>query len=184
MQLALNKPIVFFDIEATGLNVATDRIVELCYIKLSPNGTEEVKTLRFNPEKHISEEASAVNGIHDEDVKDCPTFKERAATLAHTFQGCDFAGFNSNHFDIPLLVEEFIRAGVDFNISGAKFVDVQGIFHKMERRDLTAAYQFYCNKDLTNAHTAEADTRATLEVLEAQLDRYKDTLHNLSLIHI
>ncbi len=178
MQLALNKPIVFFDIEATGLNVATDRIVELCYIKLSPNGTEEVKTLRFNPEKHISEEASAVNGIHDEDVKDCPTFKERAATLAHTFQGCDFAGFNSNHFDIPLLVEEFIRAGVDFNISGAKFVDVQGIFHKMERRDLTAAYQFYCNKDLTNAHTAEADTRATLEVLEAQLDRYKDTLHN------
>lgn len=178
MQLKLNRPIIFFDIEATGLNVASDRIVELCYIKLSPNGKEEVKTQRFNPGLHISAEASSVNGIYDEDVANCPRFKEKAAELAQTFTGCDLAGFNSNHFDIPLLVEEFIRAGVDFDITGAKFVDVQGIFHKMEKRDLTAAYKFYCNKSLEDAHTAEADTRATLEVLEAQLDRYADTLKN------
>lgn len=178
MQLSLSKPIIFFDIEATGLNIATDRIVELCYIKVYPNGTEEVKTLRFNPAHHISEEATAVNGIHDEDVANCPRFKEKAAEIAHEFQGCDLAGFNSNHFDIPLLVEEFIRAGVDYDITGSQFIDVQGIFHKMEKRDLTAAYKFYCHKDLTDAHTAEADTRATLEVLEAQLDRYADTLKN------
>ena len=178
MQLKLNRPIIFFDIEATGLNVASDRIVELCYIKLYPNGKEEVKTQRFNPGLHISAEASSVNGIYDEDVANCPRFKEKAAELAQTFTGCDLAGFNSNHFDIPLLVEEFIRAGVDFDITGAKFVDVQGIFHKMEKRDLTSAYKFYCNKNLEDAHTAEADTRATLEVLEAQLDRYADTLQN------
>ncbi len=178
MQLSLSRPIIFFDIEATGLNVANDRIVELCYIKVFPDGTEEVKTQRFNPERHISAEATAVNGIHDEDVKDCPHFKDKAAELAITFKGCDLAGFNSNHFDIPLLVEEFIRAGVDYDITGAKFVDVQGIFHKMEKRDLTAAYKFYCKKDLTQAHTAEADTRATLEVLEAQLDKYADSLKN------
>ena len=178
MQLSLSKPIIFFYIEATGLKIATDRIVELCYIKVYPNGTEEVNTLRFNPEHHISEEATAVNGIHDEDVANCPRFKEKAAEIAHEFQGCDLAGFNSNHFDIPLLVEEFIRAGVDYDITGSQFIDVQGIFHKMEKRDLTAAYKFYCHKDLTDAHTAEADTRATLEVLEAQLDRYADTLKN------
>lgn len=178
MQLKLNRPIIFFDIEATGLNVASDRIVELCYIKLYPNGKEEVKTQRYNPSLHISAEASSVNGIYDEDVANCPRFKEKAAELAQTFTGCDLAGFNSNHFDIPLLVEEFIRAGVDFDITGAKFVDVQGIFHKMEKRDLTSAYKFYCNKNLEDAHTAEADTRATLEVLEAQLDRYADTLQN------
>lgn len=178
MQLKLNRPIIFFDIEATGLNVASDRIVELCYIKLYPNDKEEVKTQRFNPGLHISAEASSVNGIYDEDVANCPRFKEKAAELAQTFTGCDLAGFNSNHFDIPLLVEEFIRAGVDFDITGAKFVDVQGIFHKMEKRDLTSAYKFYCNKNLEDAHTAEADTRATLEVLEAQLDRYTDTLQN------
>lgn len=178
MQLKLNRPIIFFDIEATGLNVASDRIVELCYIKLYPNGKEEVKTQRYNPGLHISAEASSVNGIYDEDVANCPRFKEKAAELAQTFTGCDLAGFNSNHFDIPLLVEEFIRAGVDFDITEAKFVDVQGIFHKMEKRDLTSAYKFYCNKNLEDAHTAEADTRATLEVLEAQLDRYADTLQN------
>lgn len=130
MKLSLSRPIIFFDIEATGLNVATDRIVELCYIKLYPDGTETVKTQRFNPERHISEEASAVNGIHDEDVANCPHFKEHAAELAQTFQGSDLAGFNSNHFDIPLLVEEFIRAGVDYDVTDAKFVDVQGIFTK------------------------------------------------------
>lgn len=178
MQLQLSRPLIFFDIEATGLNTASDRIVELCYIKVMPDGTEQVKTQRFYPGKHIAAEATAVNGIHDEDVADCPTFKEKAAELAQVFANCDLAGFNSNHFDIPLLVEEFIRAGVDYNFSGIRFVDVQGIFHKMEKRDLTAAYKFYCHKDLTEAHTAEADTRATLEVLEAQLDRYSDTLKN------
>lgn len=178
MQLKLNRPIIFFDIEATGLNVASDRIVELCYIKLFPNGTETIKTMRFNPEHHISAEASAVNGIYDSDVANCPPFKEHAQELANTFQNCDLAGFNSNHFDIPLLVEEFIRAGVDFDITNSQFVDVQGIFHKMEKRDLTSAYKFYCHKNLEEAHTAEADTRATLEVLEAQLDRYADTLKN------
>lgn len=178
MQLQLSRPIIFFDIEATGLNIATDRVVELCYIKVLPNGTEKVVTQRFNPGIHISAEASAVNGIYDEDVANCPTFKMKAAEIARDFEGCDLAGFNSNHFDIPLLVEEFIRAGVDYDVTGARLVDVQGIFHKMERRDLTSAYKFYCNKDLTDAHTAEADTRATLEVLEAQLDRYADTLKN------
>ena len=178
MQLQLSRPIIFFDIEATGLNIATDRIVELCYIKVLPNSTEKVVTQRFNPGIHISAEASAVNGIYDEDVANCPTFKMKAAEIARDFEGCDLAGFNSNHFDIPLLVEEFIRAGVDYDVTGARLVDVQGIFHKMERRDLTSAYKFYCNKDLTDAHTAEADTRATLEVLEAQLDRYADTLEN------
>lgn len=178
MQLQLSRPIIFFDIEATGLNIATDRIVELCYIKVLPNSTEKVVTQRFNPGIHISAEASAVNGIYDEDVANCPTFRMKAAEIARDFEGCDLAGFNSNHFDIPLLVEEFIRAGVDYDVTGARLVDVQGIFHKMERRDLTSAYKFYCNKDLTDAHTAEADTRATLEVLEAQLDRYADTLKN------
>lgn len=178
MKLNITRPIIFFDIEATGLNVASDRIVELSYIKLFPNGEEMVKTMRFNPCKHISNEASAVNGIYDDDVKSCPTFKAEAHNLARVFQGCDLAGYNSNHFDIPLLVEEFLRAEIKMDLSKIKFVDVQTIFHKMERRDLTAAYKFYCHKDLTAAHTAEADTRATLEVLESQLDRYSDTLKN------
>lgn len=178
MQLKLTRPIVFFDIEATGLNVATDRIVELSYIKLFPNGQEETKTQRFNPGLHISAEASEVNGIYDEDVADCPHFRDKAEELSLVFAGCDFAGYNSNHFDVPLLVEEFIRAGIDLDFSNTLFVDVQAVFHKMERRDLKAAYQFYCQKDLTEAHTAAADTRATLEVLEAQLDRYPDTLKN------
>ena len=178
MKLQLNRPIIFFDIEATGLNIVTDRIVELCYIKLFPNGEEKVVTQRFNPTIPISAEATAVNGITNADVADKPTFKERAAQLAHEFEGCDFAGYNSNHFDIPLLVEEFIRAGVNFDIHRCRQIDVQGIFHKMEKRDLTAAYKFYCQKDLTEAHTAEADTRATIEVLEAQLSRYEGELQN------
>ncbi len=178
MKLHLERPIIFFDIEATGLNIATDRIVELCYIKCMPDGTEHATTQRFNPGMHISEEATQVNGISDADVADCPSFKDEAPRIAADFENCDFAGYNSNHFDIPLLVEEFIRAGINFDISAARLVDVQTIFHKMEKRDLTAAYKFYCQKDLTEAHTAEADTRATLEVLEAQLDRYADTLHN------
>lgn len=178
MKLRLSRPLVFFDIEATGLNTASDRIVELCYIKVNPDGEEETRTLRFNPGIHIPAEASAVNGIHDEDVADCPRFADMAAELAQCFAGCDFAGFNSNNFDVPLLVEEFLRAGINFELRDRRFVDVQAIFHKMERRDLTAAYSFYCQKKLEDAHTALADTRATYEVLKAQLDRYAGDLHN------
>lgn len=178
MQLHLTRPLVFFDIESTGLNVASDRIVELCYIKLSPDATETSETLRFNPGIHIPAEASAVHGIHDEDVAACPHFRDEAARLDECFRGCDFAGYNSNHFDVPLLVEEFLRAGINFDLRDRRFVDVQTIFHKMERRDLTAAYRFYCQKNLEDAHTAFADTQATLEVLRAQLDRYAGELQN------
>lgn len=178
MKLSLTRPIVFFDIEATGLNVSTDRIVELCLLKVYPDGSEETLTQRFNPGIHISEEASAVNGIKDEDVAQSPRFKEKAKDIAEKFKGCDIGGFNSNYFDIPMLVEEFIRAGVDFNISDCQFVDVQNIYHKMEKRNLSAAYKFYCDKDLEAAHTALADTKATYEVLQAQLDKYDGQLEN------
>ncbi len=178
MKLQLKNPIIFFDLETTGLDVANDRIVELCYIKVEPNGNEETKSMRINPERHIPEESSKIHGIWDSDVKDCPTFKQIAASLAATFSGCDLAGFNSNKFDIPMLVEEFMRAGVDIDFSKRKFVDVQNIYHKLERRTLIAAYKYYCGKDLTDAHSAMADTRATYEVLMAQLDRYPDDLKN------
>lgn len=179
MKLNLKNPIIFFDLETTGVDVAKDRIVELCYIKVFPNGNEESKTMRLNPGIHIAEQASAVNGIYDEDVKDCPTFKEVAQDLKKAFQGCDLAGFNSNRFDVPMLVEEFLRAGItDIDFTKVKMVDVQNIYHKLERRTLIAAYKYYCGKDLENAHSADADTRATLEVLEAQLDKYPDDLQN------
>ena len=174
MKLNLKNPIVFFDLETTGTNINTDRIVEICYLKVYPNGNEEAKTLRINPEMHIPEASSAVHGIYDADVADCPTFKEVAKNIARDIEGCDLAGFNSNRFDIPVLAEEFLRAGVDIDMSKRKFVDVQVIFHKMEQRTLSAAYKFYCEKNLEDAHTAEADTRATYEVLKAQLDRYPD----------
>ena len=135
-------------------------------------------TLRINPERHIPEEASSVHGIYDTDVKDCPTFREKAEELKKIFEGCDLAGFNSNRFDIPLLAEEFIRSGVNIDLNSPRRVDVQNIYHKLERRTLVAAYKFYCNKDLENAHSALADTEATLEVLEAQLDHYPNDLHN------
>jgi DNA polymerase-3 subunit epsilon len=169
---------VFFDLETTGTNINSDRIVEICYLKVHPNGNEESKTLRINPEMHIPEESSAIHGIYDEDVKDCPTFKEVAKKIAADIEGCDLAGFNSNRFDIPVLAEEFLRAGVDIDLMKRKFIDVQVIYHKMEQRTLSAAYKFYCNKNLEDAHTAEADTRATYEVLKAQLDRYADILQN------
>lgn len=178
MQLNLKKPLVFFDIESTGLNVAKDRIVELSLVKVFPDGTKEVKTRRINPTIPISPEAQAVHGISDEDVKDCPTFKQVAKSLAKYMEGCDIAGYNSLKFDIPMLSEEFLRAEVDFDFRKCHLVDVQNIFHKMEQRTLIAAYRFYCDKDLTQAHSAEADTLATFEVLEAQLDRYGDTLKN------
>lgn len=172
MKLNLRRPLVFFDLETTGINITKDRIVELSYIKVLPDGSDVRKTIRVNPGMHIPEQATAVHHITDEDVKDKPLFKEIAKTLAKDFEGCDFAGFNSNRFDIPLLMEEFLRAGVDFDISKRKFIDIQTIFHKMEQRTLTAAYKFYCDKDLDNAHSANADTAATYEVLQAQLDRY------------
>lgn len=178
MKLNLKNPIVFFDLETTGVNITNDRIVELCYIKVYPNGNEESKSMRINPEMHIPETSSAIHGIYDEDVRDCPTFKQIAKDLAHTLEGCDLAGFNSNRFDIPVLVEEFLRAGIDIDLSKRKFVDVQNIYHKLERRTLSAAYKFYCGKDLENAHSAMADTQATYEVLKAQLDHYPDELQN------
>ena len=178
MELNLKNPLIFFDLETTGIDIVHDRIVEISFIKVYPGGKEECKTRRINPEIPIPPESTAVHGITDEDVKDCPTFRAIAKSLAAQIEGCDLAGFNSNRFDIPLLVEEFLRAGVDVDLSKRKFVDVQTIFHKMEQRTLSAAYKFYCNKSLENAHAAEADTRATYEILKAQLDRYPDVLQN------
>jgi len=178
MKLNLKNPLVFFDLETTGTNISSDRIVEICYLKVYPNGNEESKTLRINPERHIPEDSSAIHGIYDEDVKDCPTFKDVAKKIAADIEGCDLAGFNSNRFDIPVLAEEFLRAGVDIDMMKRKFVDVQVIYHKLEQRTLSAAYKFYCGKNLEDAHTAEADTRATYEVLKAQIDHYPDVLQN------
>lgn len=174
MPLILKRPLVFFDLETTGVNILQDRIVELSYIKVQPNGEESSKTYQFNPEMPIPVEATAVHHITDEMVADKPTFRQFAKTIAEIFKGCDFAGFNSNRFDIPMLDEEFNRAGVDFDFSRANFVDVQTIFHKKEPRTLVAAYRFYCGKELDGAHSANADTRATYEVLKAQLEKYDD----------
>ena len=178
MNLNLANPIVFFDLETTGVNIAKDRVVEISVLKVYPHGKEEQKTIRINPEMPIPKEASAIHGIYDEDVKDCPVFKGIAKELARYIEGCDLGGYNSNRFDIPLLAEEFLRAGVDFDMRKRKFVDVQTIFHKMEQRTLSAAYRFYCDKCLEDAHTAAADTFATYEVLKAQLDRYEGKLEN------
>ncbi len=178
MEIAIKNPLIFFDLETTGTNIAKDRIVEISMIKLPLKGEKIVKTRRINPEMHIPEEATAVHHISDEDVKNEPTFREIAKSLAAFMEGCDIAGFNSNKFDVPMLAEEFIRAGVDVDFSSRKFIDVQTIFHKMEQRTLSAAYRFYCDKDLEQAHSAAADTMATYEVLKAQLDRYSDVLEN------
>ena len=174
MNLKLKRPIIFFDLETTGVDAAKDRIVEISMVKININGEKQVKTRRINPEMPIPAEATAVHGITDEDVKDEPTFKQIAKSLAKYIEGCDFGGFNSNRFDLPVLVEEFMRAEVDVDFRNRKFIDVQNIFHKKEQRTLVAAYKFYCNKDLENAHSAEADTLATYEVLEAQIERYGD----------
>jgi len=172
MLLNLKNPLVFLDLETTGINIVKDRIVEIALIKVLPGGKEEEFDLRINPEMPISQEASAVHGIYDEDVKDCPTFKEVARQIIKFIEGCDLAGFNSNRFDIPLLSEELLRAGMDVDLKKRRFIDVQTIFHKMEKRTLEAAFKFYCQKELDNAHNAMADTRATYEVLKAQLDHY------------
>jgi DNA polymerase III subunit epsilon len=174
MELNLTHPIAFFDLETTGIKVATDRIVEICILKVNPDGSTKIKTKRVNPEMPIPPEASAIHGIMDEDVKDAPKFSEIGHELLQFLDNCDLAGYNSNHFDIPLMVEEFLRADIDFDLKGRRFVDVQNIFHRMEPRNLNAALIFYCNKELVNAHSAEADTIATYEILKAQLDRYKD----------
>ncbi len=178
MKLNLKNSIIFFDLETTGVDVSKDRIVEICYIKVFPNGNEISRTMRINPGMHIPETASAVHGIYDDDVKDCPLFKDVAKEIANDFVGCDIAGFNSNRFDLPLLAEEFLRAQVDIDLSRHHAIDVQVIYHKLEQRTLSAAYKFYCGADLENAHSALADTRATYEILQAQLDRYPDVLKN------
>ncbi len=174
MDLRLTRPIIFFDLETTGTNITHDRIVEISVIKIMPDGEEIERTRRINPEMPIPAEATEVHHITDADVADEPTFRQIAKDLAIMFKDCDIAGFNSNRFDIPLLLEEFNRANINFDISGTRFIDVQTIFHKREPRNLTAAYRFYCDRDLTDAHSASADTRATYEVLKAQLDRYPD----------
>ena len=179
MKLDLKNPLVFFDLETTGMNIASDRIVEISFLKVFPDQREEARTYRVNPGIPIPPEITAIHGINNDDVKDAPTFNEIAKTLANCFEGCDFAGYNSNKFDLPLLAEEFIRANVDFDLKKRKFIDVQVIFYKKEQRTLSAAYQFYCNKELTNAHSAASDTLATYEVLQAQLDMYDDLNNNV-----
>lgn len=175
MELKLTKPLAFIDLETTGINIVTDRIVEICIHKVMPDETQQTYTQRINPTIHIPAEVTAIHGITDEDVKDCPTFKDLSVKINQILSQCDIAGYNSNKFDVPFLIEEFLRAGIDFDLKGRRFVDIQNIFHKMEQRTLKAAYKFYCNKDLENAHSAEADTLATFEVLKAQLERYSDT---------
>jgi DNA polymerase-3 subunit epsilon len=174
MKLNLKNPMVFFDLETTGTNIVSDRIVEISYHKVFPNGREETKTIRINPEMHIPKDATDIHGITDADVIDCPTFRAVAKEIARDIEGCDLAGYNSNRFDIPLLAEELLRADVDVDLMKHKFIDVQVIFHKMEQRTLEAAYKFYCNEDLIGAHGAEVDTLATYKVLQAQLDRYPE----------
>ncbi|WP_425077501.1 exonuclease domain-containing protein [Psychroserpens sp. S379A] len=177
MQLNLTKPICFFDLETTGINITNDRIVEISILKVHPNGKEETYTQRVNPTIPIPIEVTKVHGISDADVADKPTFKEVAKEIHHLIKDSDLGGFNSNRFDIPLLAEEMLRAEIDFDMKNTQSIDVQTIFHKMEQRTLSAAYKFYCDKNLDDAHSAEADTKATYEVLKAQLDRY-DVLEN------
>ena len=175
MKLNLSKPLVVFDLETTGLDLVNDRIIQISYIKVLPDGKEERENLFVNPQKAIPEEVTGLTGISNDDVKDCPTFKELSASLSEKFKNCDFAGFNSNHFDIPMLAEEFLRAGIDFDFSRCRLIDAQTIFHKMERRNLAAAYKFYYGRKMEDdfeAHRADQDTEATYRVLMGELDRY------------
>jgi DNA polymerase III subunit epsilon len=175
MKLNLNRPLAFFDLETTGVNVVKDKIVEIAIYKVNPDDSTETLTTLINPQIPIPAEVTAIHGINDEDVKDKPTFPEFAPKLDKFLKNCDLTGYNSNKFDVPMLIEEFLRCGVNFDIKKRKLIDVQNIFHKMEPRTLKAAYKFYCGKDLTGAHEAEADTMATYEILVKQLDFYKDT---------
>lgn len=176
MRLNLTKPLVVFDLETTGLDLVKDRVIQISYIKVFPDGREERKNYFVNPGKPIPQEVTDLTGISNDDIKDSPTFKELSSLLYNDFKGCDFAGFNSNHFDIPMLAEEFLRAGVDFDFSACKLIDAQTIFHKMERRNLAAAYKFYCGRKMEEdfqAHLADQDTEATYRVLQAELDMYE-----------
>lgn len=181
-KLSLNRPIAFFDLETTGINISSDRIVEISILKVFPGHDQDLKTRRVNPTIPIPGEVSKIHGIYDKDVKDSPTFQQIAEELKMFLKDCDLAGYNCNYFDIPLLVEEFLRAGVNFDIRDCKVVDVQTIFHKKEERTLSAAYKFYCGKELKNAHSAEADITATFEVLESQLERYPDLINNIDFL--
>ena len=175
MKLNLTRPLIVFDLETTGLDFIRDRIIQISYIKVSPDGTEERENLFVNPEKPIPHEVVELTGITNDDVKDAPTFKTLAPQLSEKFKGCDFAGYNSNHIDIPLLAEEFLRAGIDFDFSKVRLIDAQTIFHKMERRNLAAAYKFYCGRKMEEdftAHRADEDTEATYRVLMGELDKY------------
>jgi DNA polymerase III subunit epsilon len=175
MEIKLHRPLIFLDIEATGLSIGSDRIVEICLLKLNPDGSTETKTERINPEIPIPEVVSKIHGIYEKDIVDAPTFKQIAPSLIKFIGKADLAGYNSNKYDIPLLAEEFLRAEVDFDLEGRKLVDVQNIFHFMEPRNLSAAYKFYCSKPLENAHSAEADVIATFEIFKAQLQKYEGT---------
>lgn len=180
MKLHLKNPLVVFDLETTGTNISQDRIVEMALIKVMPDGTIDEKARRINPTIPIPLETSLIHGIYDEDVKDEPTFKQVGKSLATWLEGCDLAGFNILKFDVPMLVEEFLRANVDFDVEHRKLVDAQKIFHLMEKRNLSAAYKFYCGKTLENAHSALADTQATFEVLVSQIEKYEgETVQNL-----
>lgn len=174
MNLKLYKPLCVFDLETTGTNVGKDRIVEICILKVNPDASRESKTWKVNPEMPIPKESSAIHGIYDADVAEAPTFKDIAPKIMEMITGTDLGGFNSNRFDVPLLAEELLRAGLDFDLSKFKLIDAQTIYHKMEPRNLSAAYNFYCQKTLENAHSAEADVLATFEVLDAQVGHYKD----------
>ncbi|WP_276132206.1 3'-5' exonuclease [Polluticoccus soli] len=182
-QLLLKRPIIFFDLETTGTDAAKDRIVELALVKLLTDGTRDKYVKRINPGMPIPASSTAIHGISDEDVKDCPHFKQIAKDLFEWMKGCDLGGYASSKFDIPLLAEEFLRAGVNVDFTDRHMIDVQQIFFKMESRTLSAAYNFYCDKTLENAHSAEADIMATIEVLEAQLDRYNDLSHEVKALH-
>lgn len=175
MELKLNRPLAFFDLETTGLSISADRIVEISILRANIDGSTKTLTKRINPGRPIPPETTAIHGISDEDVKDCPSFAELGNELNQFLKDCDLAGYNAIKFDIPFLVEEFLRNEINFDLKGRRFVDVQNIFHKMEQRTLSAAYQFYCGKELVNAHSAEADTIATYEILKAQLDMYEST---------
>lgn len=180
--IQLTKPLAFFDLETTGLDVTNDRIIEIAILKMNPDGSKEHYSKRVNPEMPISPESSEITGISDADVQHCPTFKELAPEIAAFLGDADLAGYNSNKFDIPVLAEEFLRAESDFDMSARKFIDVQNIFHKMEQRTLAAAYQFYCQQDLVNAHAAMADVEATQEVFAAQLERYENLEKNIDFL--
>lgn len=183
MKLQLNKPLIIFDLETTGINTSHDRIVELFMIRIETDGSRSDLYHRFNPGIPIPPEITAIHGISNEDIANEPSFKDKAHDINKFIGNCDFAGFNSNKFDFPMLVEEFYRAGIDFEVSKRKFIDAQKIFHLMEPRNLSAAYKFYCSKELNNAHSAKADTEATWEIIQSQLDKYTELEPNIEFLH-